>query len=55
VLILSDSIRVVSPKMNKNSAGDEIANVNFLRPQRTCRGQRLCASNRVIRVCFAQI
>jgi len=25
----------------KNSSGDEIVNVNFLRRQRTCRGQRL--------------
>ena len=25
---------------NKNSSGDEIANVNFLRQHRTCRGQR---------------
>jgi len=27
--------------VNKNSSGDEIANVNFLRRHRTCRGQRL--------------
>jgi len=26
----------------KNSSGDEIANVNFLRQHLTCRGQRLC-------------
>jgi len=27
--------------MTRNSSGDEIANVNFLRQHRTCRGQRL--------------
>ena len=30
---------------NKNSSGDEIANVNFLRRHRTCRGQRLRRPN----------
>jgi len=30
---------------NKNSSGDEIANMNFLRHHRTCTGQRLRPSN----------
>jgi len=32
---------------NKNSSGDEIANVNFLRRHRTCTGQRLRPLNRL--------
>ena len=31
----------------KNSSGDEIANANFLRRHRTCRGQRLRPLNRL--------
>ena len=34
-------------KWNKNSSADEIANVNFLRRHRTCRGQRLRPLNRL--------
>jgi len=33
---------------NKNSSGDEIANVNFLRQHRTCRGQRLRPFNEFV-------
>jgi len=33
--------------LNKNSSLDEIANVNLLRPHRTCRGQRLRQLNRL--------
>ena len=32
----------------KNSSGDEIANVNFLRQHRTCRGQRLRPFNEFV-------
>jgi len=31
----------MAPEKDKNSSGDEIANVNFLRQHRTYRGQRL--------------
>ena len=31
----------------RNSSGDEMANVNFLRRHRTCRGQRLHPLNRL--------
>jgi len=33
---------------NKNSSGDEIANVNFLRQHRTCRGQRIHPFNEFV-------
>ena len=33
--------------VNKNSSGDEIENVNFLRWHRVCRGQRLRPLNRL--------
>jgi len=33
---------------NKNSSGDEIANVNFLRQHRTCRGQRIRPFNEFV-------
>jgi len=33
---------------NKNSSGDEIANVNFVRQHRTCRGQRLRPFNELV-------
>jgi len=33
--------RGMTVNMNKNSSGDEIANVNFFLQHRTCRGQRL--------------
>ena len=33
---------------DKNSSGDEIANVNFLRQHRTCRGQRLRPFNEFV-------
>ena len=35
-------------RMDKNSSGDEIANVNFLRQHRTCRGQRLRPFNEFV-------
>ena len=34
--------------MDKNSSGDEIANVNFLRQHCTCRGQRLRPFNEFV-------
>jgi len=34
-------------RLYKNSSADEIANVNFLRRQRTCKGQRLRPLNRL--------
>jgi len=34
-------------RLNKNSSGDEVSNVNFLRRHRTCRGQRLRPLNRL--------
>ena len=45
--VFSLSGRVIS-KTNKNSSGDEIANVNFLRQHRTCRGQRLRPFNEFV-------
>ena len=35
-------------RYNKNSSGDEIANVNFLRQHRTCRAQRLRPFNEFV-------
>jgi len=35
----------------RNSSGDEIAKVNFLRRHRICRGQRLRPFNRLPNLC----
>ena len=37
-----------APERYKSSSGDEIANVNFLRQHRTCRGQRLRPFNEFV-------
>ena len=37
-----------APNFNKNSSGDEIANVNFFLQHRTCRGQRLRPLNEFV-------
>ena len=44
VLLLDESL----PHSNKNSSGDEIANVNFFLQHRTCRGQRLRPLNEFV-------
>ena len=41
-------IIIITSHPDKNSSGDEIVNVNFLRQHRTCRGQRLRPFNEFV-------
>ena len=47
-LLDSSALQLSHPETDKNSSGDEIANVNFFLQHRTCRGQRLRPLNEFV-------